>query len=159
LYFKAYQGDCAMEGLFQPMHLLFILAIVLIIFGPGKLPDLGRGLGKGIREFKDALRGGIGGQAERNPNVTVIIGPAAANVPPSGTQQFQATVSGPANGGLTWSVNGVKGGNSVVGTISSSGLYTAPNAVPAPNHVTVSATSLADTSESASAEVTITSLA
>ena len=43
-----------MEGLFQPMHLLFILAIVLIIFGPGKLPDLGRGLGKGIREFKKA---------------------------------------------------------------------------------------------------------
>lgn len=48
-----------MEGLFQPMHLLFILLIVLIIFGPGKLPELGKGLGKGIREFKDALRGGM----------------------------------------------------------------------------------------------------
>lgn len=46
-----------MEGLFSPLHLVFILAIVLIIFGPGKLPDLGRGLGKGIREFKDAVRG------------------------------------------------------------------------------------------------------
>lgn len=45
------------EGLLQPTHLLFILLIVLILFGPGKLPDLGRGLGKGIREFKDALRG------------------------------------------------------------------------------------------------------
>ena len=44
-----------MEGLFQPTHLIFILLIVLIIFGPGKLPDLGRGLGKGIREFKDTL--------------------------------------------------------------------------------------------------------
>jgi len=46
-----------MEGLLQPTHLFFILLIVLILFGPGKLPDLGRGLGKGIREFKDALRG------------------------------------------------------------------------------------------------------
>ncbi len=48
-----------MEGLFQPTHLFFILLIVLIIFGPGKLPELGKGLGKGIREFKDALRGGM----------------------------------------------------------------------------------------------------
>jgi sec-independent protein translocase protein TatA len=46
-----------MEGLLEPTHLFFILAIVLIIFGPGKLPELGRGLGKGIREFKGALRG------------------------------------------------------------------------------------------------------
>jgi len=43
------------EGLFQPMHLIVILAIVLIIFGPGKLPELGSGLGKSIREFKKAL--------------------------------------------------------------------------------------------------------
>ncbi|HEV2176923.1 MAG TPA: twin-arginine translocase TatA/TatE family subunit [Terriglobia bacterium] len=48
-----------MEGLLSPTHLIIILVIVLILFGPGKLPDLGRGLGKGIREFKDALRGGI----------------------------------------------------------------------------------------------------
>jgi sec-independent protein translocase protein TatA len=47
------------EGLFTPLHLAFVLVIVLILFGPGKLPDLGRGLGKGIREFKDALKGGI----------------------------------------------------------------------------------------------------
>ncbi|MDA8417577.1 MAG: twin-arginine translocase TatA/TatE family subunit [Desulfobacteraceae bacterium] len=44
------------EGLFQPMHLLVILAIVLIIFGPGKLPELGSGLGKGIKEFKKSMR-------------------------------------------------------------------------------------------------------
>jgi sec-independent protein translocase protein TatA len=50
-----------MEGLLQPVHLFFILLIVLILFGPGKLPELGKGLGKGIREFKDALRGGMGG--------------------------------------------------------------------------------------------------
>jgi sec-independent protein translocase protein TatA len=43
------------EGLFQPMHLIIILAIALIIFGPGKLPELGKGLGKSIREFKKAM--------------------------------------------------------------------------------------------------------
>lgn len=45
------------EGLFQPMHLLIILAIALLIFGPGKLPQLGEGLGKSIREFKKAIEG------------------------------------------------------------------------------------------------------
>lgn len=55
-----------MEGLLQPTHLFFILLIVLIIFGPGKLPDLGRGLGKGIREFKDALKGGMGSGPEND---------------------------------------------------------------------------------------------
>ncbi len=54
-----------MEGLLQPTHLFFILLIVLILFGPGKLPELGKGLGKGIREFKDALRGGIGADSEK----------------------------------------------------------------------------------------------
>ncbi len=43
------------EGLFQPMHMLVILVIVLVIFGPGKLPELGAGLGKSIREFKKAM--------------------------------------------------------------------------------------------------------
>ncbi len=44
-----------MEGLFQPMHLLVILFIVLLIFGPGRLPELGEGLGKSIRSFKKAM--------------------------------------------------------------------------------------------------------
>jgi sec-independent protein translocase protein TatA len=43
------------EGLFQPLHLIIILAIALIIFGPGKLPELGKGLGKAMREFKKAM--------------------------------------------------------------------------------------------------------
>ena len=45
-----------MEGLFQPMHLILILVIVLIIFGPGKLPELGEGLGKSIKAFKKAMK-------------------------------------------------------------------------------------------------------
>ncbi len=44
------------EGLFQPMHLILILLIVLIIFGPGKLPELGEGLGKSIKAFKKAMK-------------------------------------------------------------------------------------------------------
>jgi sec-independent protein translocase protein TatA len=45
------------DGLFQPTHLILILGIALLVFGPRKLPELGQGLGKGIRGFKDALRG------------------------------------------------------------------------------------------------------
>jgi len=45
------------EGLFQPMHLLVILGIALLVFGPKKLPELGKGLGDGIRQFKNSLSG------------------------------------------------------------------------------------------------------
>ena len=44
-----------LEGLFQPMHLIIIAGIALLIFGPKKLPELGRGLGDGIRGFKSAM--------------------------------------------------------------------------------------------------------
>ncbi len=43
------------EGLFRPMHLIVILVIVLVIFGPGRLPEIGAGLGKSIRGFKKAM--------------------------------------------------------------------------------------------------------
>jgi sec-independent protein translocase protein TatA len=43
------------EGLFQPMHLLLILGIALMIFGPRKLPELGKGIGDGIRGFRSAM--------------------------------------------------------------------------------------------------------
>ncbi len=43
------------EGLFQPIHLLVILVVGLFLFGPKKLPELGKGLGEGIRGFKKAL--------------------------------------------------------------------------------------------------------
>lgn len=44
------------EGLFQPMHLLVVFGIALLVFGPRKLPELGKGLGDGIRGFKTAIR-------------------------------------------------------------------------------------------------------
>jgi sec-independent protein translocase protein TatA len=45
------------EGLFQPMHLIIILVIVLIIFGPSRLGEIGKGLGKSIRDFKKVMSG------------------------------------------------------------------------------------------------------
>jgi sec-independent protein translocase protein TatA len=44
------------EGLFQPMHLLLIVGVVLLFLGPRKLPELGKGLGEGIRALKQGLR-------------------------------------------------------------------------------------------------------
>jgi sec-independent protein translocase protein TatA len=44
------------EGLFQPMHLLIIFGIALLVFGPKKLPELGKGIGDGIRGFKTAMK-------------------------------------------------------------------------------------------------------
>jgi sec-independent protein translocase protein TatA len=44
------------EGLFQPMHLLIIFGIALLVFGPKKLPELGKGIGEGIRGFKSAMK-------------------------------------------------------------------------------------------------------
>ena len=45
------------DGLFQPTHLIVILIICVFVFGPKKLPELGKGIGEGIRGFKDAMRG------------------------------------------------------------------------------------------------------
>jgi sec-independent protein translocase protein TatA len=45
-----------LEGLFQPMHLVVILGIALVVFGPKKLPELGKGIGEGIRGFKAAIK-------------------------------------------------------------------------------------------------------
>jgi sec-independent protein translocase protein TatA len=63
-----------LEGLFQPAHLILVLAIALIVFGPGKLPDLGKALGESIRELRKALKEGeattkeISGPANSNPS-------------------------------------------------------------------------------------------
>jgi sec-independent protein translocase protein TatA len=58
-----------LEGLAQPMHLLVILLIALLFFGPSKLAGLGKSMGEGIRGFKDALREG---PAQRDSNNSVM---------------------------------------------------------------------------------------
>ena len=54
------------EGLFQPMHLMVIAGLALLIFGPRKLPELGKGLGEGIRGFKLAMAA----KEEAKPNAS-----------------------------------------------------------------------------------------
>ena len=59
-----------LDNLFQPMHLLVILFIALLVFGPKKLPELGKGLGEGIRSFRDSMSGkddGAGKTEEKKP--------------------------------------------------------------------------------------------
>ena len=45
-----------LEGLFQPTHLLMIFGIALLVLGPKKLPELGKGIGEGLRGFKAAMK-------------------------------------------------------------------------------------------------------
>jgi hypothetical protein len=89
------------------------------------------------------------------PTVTIAISPTSASVRVRQSRQFTATIGGTANTSVTWKVNGIVGGNGTVGTISQSGSYKAPNSVPSPAVVTVSATSVADPTKTASASVTI----
>ena len=81
------------------------------------------------------------GNGGNNPpnNPSVVVSPATANVQEGTQQQFTATVSGTNDNAITWQVNGVTGGNTSVGTISASGLYTAPSVIPNPASVTITA--------------------
>lgn len=90
-------------------------------------------------------------------SVAVAVSSASPNVLLGSTDQFVATVSGTSNTAVTWSVNGIPGGNSILGTISSSGLYTAPADLPQMTTINVTATSQVDTSKSASTSITIMS--
>jgi hypothetical protein len=102
---------------------------------------------------------GLGGSVKPPPPppVTVLVSPGAVSVPLGGTNQFNAVVSNTTNTAVTWSVNGVTGGNSTTGTISAIGLFTAPQNLPQAATVSVMATSLADPTASSVATVTITS--
>jgi hypothetical protein len=87
--------------------------------------------------------------------VTVKVSPTSANVRAGAAQTFSAAVSGTSNAAVSWQVNGVTGGSSATGTISASGMYTAPAVVPANNTVTVRAVSAASASAAASGAVTL----
>jgi len=54
------------EGILQPMHLLLILVVALIVFGPKNLPAIGKGLGEAIRGFKKALDEGASDNVKRS---------------------------------------------------------------------------------------------
>jgi hypothetical protein len=102
--------------------------------------------------------GGLVGPPQLPPsNITVTVAPATASVLLGEPQTFTATVSNASNTAVSWSVNGIPGGNAATGTIDASGVYTAPANLPAPASVSVQATSAADTSKISAALVTITS--
>ncbi|HXN70985.1 MAG TPA: IPT/TIG domain-containing protein [Candidatus Acidoferrales bacterium] len=87
--------------------------------------------------------------------VSVSVMPSTANVRVGTTQSFTASVTGTANQNVNWSVNGVAGGSAATGTISASGLYAAPASLPNPNTITISAVSAANSSASATSNVTL----
>jgi len=88
-------------------------------------------------------------------SIGVSVSPTTTSVLPNSNRTFTATVTNAADQTVTWQVDGVAGGNTVRGTITATGVYTAPASVPTPAVVTVTAVSNQDPSRSASASVTI----
>ena len=101
---------------------------------------------------------GGGGSTPPPPPPTVTVTPATWNVQENTQQQFNASVANTSDTAVTWQVNGVTGGNATVGTISSSGLYTAPLVIPNPASVTITAFITDNPSISGSAIATITAV-
>jgi hypothetical protein len=90
------------------------------------------------------------------PTTTVAVSPQAAAVTITQTQQFTATIRGIPSTNVTWAVDGVVGGNSGIGTISTAGLYTPPHATGAHR---VTATSIAEPGQSATSPMFVTGYA
>jgi hypothetical protein len=89
-------------------------------------------------------------------SVSVSVVPQTMNIATGSTQAFTATVNNSGLSKVQWLVNGVPGGQGSIGTIDSSGNYTAPQFVPSPPNVTVTAVSDADNTKSGNATVSIT---
>jgi TatA/E family protein of Tat protein translocase len=70
-------------GIEHPLHLLFIAGVALIVLGPKRLPDLARALGRGVREFREAISSGEDDEPEAEqlqyPEATVVAEPALEN--------------------------------------------------------------------------------
>jgi chitodextrinase len=103
-----------------------------------------------------ACGGGGGGSDTTTPVVQVSVSPTSASVDlGTGTQAFSATVTNSGDTAVSWQVGGVTGGNTTLGTISTTGMYSAPASMPASATVTVTAVSTADPTKQASAMVTL----
>ncbi len=87
--------------------------------------------------------------------IILTVAPTSASLSVNQQLQFTSTVQNSSNAAVMWQVNGAAGGDATVGTISASGMYTAPASVPSPATVTVTAVLQADSSKSASATITI----
>jgi len=121
---------------------------------------LGVGLGLAVATWT-----GCGGMSNNNGSNTgtnsgVAVSPASVSLRAGGTQQFTATISSMGTSGttsqaVTWSVNGIAGGNASVGQITAAGAYTAPPTLPSQNPVTVSAASVASPALNGTSVVTV----
>lgn len=89
------------------------------------------------------------------PDFTVSLQPASAIVALGQTRQFQGSITGSGNAAVIWEENGVANGNSISGTVTNSGLYTAPMVMPSPASVTVSVVNQLNPNDHASAVVTL----
>ncbi|MGH2905048.1 MAG: twin-arginine translocase TatA/TatE family subunit [Solirubrobacteraceae bacterium] len=76
-------------GLDNPLHIAFIVVALLLVFGAKRLPEIGRSLGSGMREFKDSVSGNHSGNAQQQPTLNPVqqpqqapTAPAQAPVPP-----------------------------------------------------------------------------
>lgn len=98
----------------------------------------------------------LNGTGTSTSAVSIAVTPANVSTTPGATQQFTASVTGSSNAAVAWTLNGAGCSGSACGTISSSGLYTAPAVPPSPAAITVTATSQADPVKFASADITIT---
>jgi hypothetical protein len=98
---------------------------------------------------------GSGGKNPPPPTVKVALSAASPDVRLGSTDQVTATVTGSSNQNVSWFVSAVAGGNAMVGTISASGLYSAPSAMPAAGTVMIKAVSAADSSATATTTLTL----
>ena len=97
------------------------------------------------------------GQAAQSTTVSVVVSPSSASVQTNATKQFTAAVTNATTQTVNWSVNTAPGGNSTVGLVSTTGLYTAPAVPPSGGTVTVQAASTVSPSAIGTALVTVTS--
>ena len=79
-------------GSFGPTEMIFVMVVLLLVFGARRLPELGSGLGKGIREFKRSMRD-LGGEIERASDENEIRpAPRPPAVPPTTESNSDETV-------------------------------------------------------------------
>jgi sec-independent protein translocase protein TatA len=86
-------------GLLQPTHIIFVIAIALLVFGPKKLPEMGRSIGNGIREFKESMDGTSSSEptvhhSEAQPETpaTAPVHNRVADLPPAAVAPIHAPV-------------------------------------------------------------------
>jgi sec-independent protein translocase protein TatA len=101
--------------LLQPTHLLFVLAVALLVLGPKRLPEVGRALGKGLRDFRSAMSGeelpertapapeplSSSAQPSPEPTATIAAEPVSADTAPTEVQTSRDTAEPVASSSRT----------------------------------------------------------